>query len=389
MSRRAKGPRLWLRPARADGTGSLWLILDGPSQRGTGFGPSELAGAEKALARYIGAKHTVTATTGVRDPSQIPIDDVLALYVRDVTPKHARPQETAKRIQILRVFWGKRTLDQVTGQTCRAYASSRSTPAAARRELEDLRSAINYHRTEGLHDRIVSVVLPAKSLPRERWLTRSEAAHLILTTWRYREQQNFRGTDRRTRKHVAKFMLVASYMGSRAAVICSASLAKKRPPGTAWIDLENGIFYGRPAGERETRKRKQTVRLPAPLLAHLRRWRARGQRYVVEWRYKPIGRVDQAHKRAVATAGFDRDITPHTWRHTAATWLMQAGTDIWIAAGFLGVTVEELERTYGHHHPEHSAGVRRQRYIKDRGEQKSISTHANVAKVTGNPTFWL
>ncbi len=45
-------------------------------------------------------------------------------------------------------------------------------------------------------------------------------------------------------------------------------------------------------------------------------------------------------------------VTPHTLRHTAATWLMRAGTDLWQAAGYLGMTVETLERVYGHHHPE-------------------------------------
>jgi hypothetical protein len=46
-------------------------------------------------------------------------------------------------------------------------------------------------------------------------------------------------------------------------------------------------------------------------------------------------------------------ITPHTLRHTAATWLMQAGVDRWEAAGFLGMSVEMLDRVYGHHHPDH------------------------------------
>ena len=39
-------------------------------------------------------------------------------------------------------------------------------------------------------------------------------------------------------------------------------------------------------------------------------------------------------------------------RHTAATWVMQNGGDLWQAAGFLGMTVEMLERVYGHHHPD-------------------------------------
>jgi hypothetical protein len=36
-------------------------------------------------------------------------------------------------------------------------------------------------------------------------------------------------------------------------------------------------------------------------------------------------------------------------RHTAATWLMQAGVDMWEAAGWLGMTVEQLKANYGHH----------------------------------------
>lgn len=43
-------------------------------------------------------------------------------------------------------------------------------------------------------------------------------------------------------------------------------------------------------------------------------------------------------------------MTPHTLRHTRATWLMQAGVDMWEAAGSLGMTVETLQNTYGHHH---------------------------------------
>jgi integrase len=46
-------------------------------------------------------------------------------------------------------------------------------------------------------------------------------------------------------------------------------------------------------------------------------------------------------------------VTPHTLRHTRATWLMQSGVDRWQAAGHLGMSVEMLERNYGHHHPDY------------------------------------
>jgi integrase len=380
VPRRSKGPRLWLRPARP-GRESSWLIVDGTRQRGTGCSPSDVNGAEKALAAYLAEKHTTEATAGSRDPSQIWIDDVLVLYVQRVVEKHARPEETKARIKFLRTFWGGRRLSVVNGNECEAYADQRSTPGAARRELEDLRAAINYHRKRGLHDRIISVVLPPKAPARERWMTRGEAAFLILCAWRYREKQNLRATDRRTRKHVARFMVVARYMGSRASVICSASMEPERPRDRAWVDLDNGVFYGRPVAHRDTKKRRQTVRIPPRLLAHMRPWRAAGQRYVVEWNGEPIKRITKAHNAAVAAAGLGSDVTPHTWRHSLATWMMQAGAEPFQSAGFLGMSLETLLRTYGHHHPAHSAGVHaaidRHRDVgqspaKDKSEQKAI-----------------
>ena len=36
--------------------------------------------------------------------------------------------------------------------------------------------------------------------------------------------------------------------------------------------------------------------------------------------------IDKAFANVAADAGFGNDVTPHVLRHTAATWLMQAGT---------------------------------------------------------------
>lgn len=36
---------------------------------------------------------------------------------------------------------------------------------------------------------------------------------------------------------------------------------------------------------------------------------------------------------------------------------MQAGTELWEAAGFLGMGLEMLVRVYGHHNPDHLKGA--------------------------------
>jgi hypothetical protein len=57
-----------------------------------------------------------------------------------------------------------------------------------------------------------------------------------------------------------------------------------------------------------------------------------------------------AFKTALALAGLDNKVTPHT----PATWLMQTGVDKWDAAGYLGM----LDRVYGHEsNTNYSTGV--------------------------------
>jgi integrase len=190
-----------------------------------------------------------------------------------------------------------------------------------------------------------------------RWLSRSEAARLIWSAWRYREVQKGRQTDRRSRQHVARFILVALYTGTRASAVCGAAL--QATVGHGWVDLNRGVFYRRAAGRRETKKRQPPVPLPDQLLAHLRRWKRRGQQFAVEWNGNPVQSVDKAFANVVNDAGLGDDDTPHVLRHTAATWLMQAGTDVWEAAGYLGMTIEMLSLRYGHHHPDNLSGAKR------------------------------
>jgi len=359
MPRASAGPRLWLRPGVEKDGGQIrkpaWIIRDGTRWISTGCAESEREQAEIALAQYVIDRHQPSRTSN-RDPAQILIADVLNVYLADIVPQQARPSETTDRLLRLANFFEGKALADVSGALCRRYARERGSQAAARRELEDLRAAINHHRQEGLCAQIVSVVLPERSASRQRWLNRSEAAALIRAAWAYREVQKGRETGRRSRRHVARFILVALYTGTRAGSVCSASFEPLE--GYGWIDLEGGVFYRRPQGARETKKRRPPVPLPDGLLAHLRRWRAIGQTFAVEWNGRPVRSVRKAFARAARDAGLSEDVTPHVLRHTAATWMMQAGVPIWEAAGYLGMTEQTLRDVYGHHHPDHMEQAR-------------------------------
>ena len=67
--------------------------------------------------------------------------------------------------------------------------------------------------------------------------------------------------------------------------------------------------------------------------------------------------VKTAFNKAVSLSKLEGKVSPHTLRHTAATWLMQIGVSTWDAAGFLGMSERTLRDVYGHHHPDYLQGA--------------------------------
>src|SRR4051795_6611361 len=72
---------------------------------------------------------------------------------------------------------------------------------------------------------------------------------------------------------------------------------------------------------------------------------------------KPVQSIKVGFKRALSLSGIKGKVTPHTLRHTAATWLMQAGVPMWEASGYLGMSEKTLRDVYGHHHPDFLRGA--------------------------------
>jgi integrase len=371
MPRQSRGPYLYLRKERRGPDGKVkeyanWVIRDGRDVTSTGCLQGETERAQACLAAYIQGKHAPERRE--RDIEAIDVADVLAVYDDDKREGMANKDKHDERMLRLNAWWGGKVLSDVTGVTCRAYAKTRETPGGARRDLEDLRAAINHHAKEGLHRGIVGVWLPTKGDAKERWLTRGEAARLLWVCWRARNMQRREygnidapklPTEKRPLRHIARFILLGLYTGTRASAIAAAS--PSRGDGKGYVDLERGIFYRLAGGQRATAKRQPPVPLPPHLLAHLRRWArpvdGKTPEHFIEWHGKQVASVKTGFKRAVKLAGLGADVTPHTLRHTAATWLMQAGVPVWEAAGFLGMSPELVEKTYGHHHPDHLAGA--------------------------------
>lgn len=260
-------------------------------------------------------------------------------------PSVSRPKLIADHIEGLMPFWAHRMVSSIKGKTCRDFAASRTTPSMARHEMETLRAAVNYfHKEYGL-DPVPAFTMPEKHRSRERWLTRQEAARLLAAC--------------RNMPHLRRFVLIGLYTGTRSGAILGLSWMPSLTSG--WVDLEKGILFRSGSSQRKTNKRQPPAAIPERLLAHMRRWKRLDEniRQVVHWNGSSVISVKKGFKSAAKNAKlgqivngeFKTDVIPHTLRHSAATWLMQAGVEPWQAAGFLGMTVEMLERTYGHHSP--------------------------------------
>jgi integrase len=188
--------------------------------------------------------------------------------------------------------------------------------------------------------RTAAVELPPSPPSKERWLTRQEAAKLILAARK----------DRKARLYMPLFILIGIYTGRRKEAILSLRWSQ--------VDLNAKLIDFEIEGRARTKKHRGKAPIPDKLLPHLVRARRRGSDLgpVLHISGRPIANIKKGFAAACRRAGIE-GATPHTLRHTAASWLMQSRTPIPEGARYLGMSEKTLASTYGHHHPDWLRGA--------------------------------
>lgn len=340
MPRPNSGPKLNLRKQK--GAQPIWEIVwyeQGRRRtRSTGTGCS--SEAEKALAKHLAEKE---AKTSQGDPKTRRIADVFTCYATEHAPTVAAPERIAYAIEALLGYWGNKVVDDISKQACRDYCHWRGvSPGTVRRELTTLRAAINHDFQEKRLTATAPVWLPDKPDSKERWLTRDEAARLL---WAARNIT-------KARHHLPLYILISLYTGARKEAVLQLQWSQ--------VDMEQGTMDFHIPGTRRSKKRRARPPIPKPLMTFLRlaNRRSEASGTVIEFQGKSVSDIKNSFATACKSAGLT-DVTPHTLRHTAITWLVQMGVPLWEVSGYVGVSVDTIERVYGHHAPDYLENARR------------------------------
>ena len=197
----------------------------------------------------------------------------------------------------------------VTEALCKNYARERRAkvqPGTVRKELGIVRAALLRAKMTP------SIWMPPAPQPRDRRLTREEFAALQAAC---------------KQPHLLLFVLIARYTAARASAILSLKWSA--------LDFERRRID---LGGSGRQKRRAVVPMhPHLALALAIAKDAAMSAFVVEYGGRRVSSIKKGFRAACDRAGID-DATPHVLRHTAASWMAEAGVSMDEIAQFLGHT---------------------------------------------------
>jgi integrase len=227
----------------------------------------------------------------------------------------------------------------VTADLCRSYAKDRFeagkevkvrhgdelvierrdiSPSTVWTELVRLRQCLLWAEERHLIPRAPYVWVPSPTKPRQRVLSELEFWSLIDTV---------------TNPHVKLFILLAIATGGRHTAILELTWDR--------VDFDTGIInlktdIDRDPMSKRSYKGRATVAMNNLIIAALKEAEEGAtSNYVIEWDGQPLKSIKKAFQRAARKAGLT-GVTPHTLRHTTATWLTEGDVPMEQVARFLG-----------------------------------------------------
>lgn len=221
-----------------------------------------------------------------------------------------------------------------------AYVAGRAaTPATARKELALLIAVLNFAADprRKMLSAAPHFTLPAAAEPRDRWLRPAEMQRL------FRAAAALRTDDRLSRGE--RFLWIALETAARSEAIRDLTWDR--------VDFQTNTIHFDVPGRARTTKRRAAVSISSSLRPVLERaYRERLGACVMDHG----GSIWHTIQRIAAAADVEA-VSPHVFRHTAATAMARAGVPLWKVAKTLGNSLAVVEKSYAKWAPDDPAGT--------------------------------
>lgn len=318
-------------------------------------GTDDLAEAQIVLASFI-----LDQTAPVkRNPDEMLVADVLDDYAREHAGKLPSKNLVDIHLKHLKGYFGSSLVSLLSRQSIGEYIAYRGkSDGTLKRELSTLKASLNHAYKEGRLSSVPHIPLPSQPPPKERWLSRNEVALILEKCGKTKKSA-----------HLRLFIQIALHTGQRKRAILELQWFQ--------VDFENRVIHFNPPGRKQTAKKRVSVPINAELYKILQKARKDAKsEWVVGFLGKKTFDVRRAFTRLCDKCGLGK-VTPHALRHTAGTWMAQAGVDMIIISGILGHSYSRTTELYIKHSPDHlRSGVD----ALSNGKQLANKDHKNGQK---------
>lgn len=275
-------------------------------------------------------KDKAVAQSRLEDLKRAPIGALIRQNIEHyLSEKQTRTTYPQMQIawKFLEPHFGHLRHDQVTRKVCREYIQTRSLsgvkPGTIARELGVVKAAVNYCHSNSQ----AQWEMPPSQPPRDRRLTKLEFKRLV---------------EACDVGHIRLFILLALSTGGRRSALLQLTWDR--------VDFDRRLINLRKAGL--SGKGRAIVPMTEMAYEALQIARDLAQSdHVIEYVGRPVESVKRGFARAVKLAGLS-GVTPHVLRHTAASWMAEAGVSMSEIAAFLGHRDSRItERVYAKFSP--------------------------------------
>lgn len=250
----------------------------------------------------------------------------LKRHLGDLTPDHMTLTRS-------RLYARQRRAEGYAVGTADARRRKPVSNGTIAREVVTLRAALRWAVAQKWIHTAPTIEAPGAAPPRDRWLTRDEAARLLAAC---------------QAPHVRLFVALGLYTAGRAGALLELTWQQ--------VDLERGVIdLGAGSGNKR--------RAPVPIADALRPYLLEARSgatcdAVVEFAGGRVASVKTGFHAACRRAGL-AGVTPHTLRHTAATWMAHGRVPMAEIARYLGDSERTTEKVYAKHSPDYLRGAAR------------------------------